>query len=335
MFIHAELSSRSRRGFTLIELLVSIAIIGLLIGIVLPAVQTARSAARATQCKNNLRQIGLATLLFHEMQGAFPPARLYPRPGDDDRLSCGGKEPSWLVRILPYIEQDNTFDEWDVYAEYAEQPNEAVERVQPLFVCPTRRTVAKALIPTSMVEQDVYYGCGCGPPLTVMIEKRGGAVGDYAGNHGDFTGGATGAPTDYWRGGNGTGIIISSRAICVEGAPVDWHDKVRTADVTDGLSNTFLAGEMHVPFGRLSETPENGAMYNGEDLAAFARIGGPGIPLARNMDDTSIPIRGFGSWHADVCHFVLADGSVRGVSNLIDTTVLGHLCHRSDGAAVE
>ncbi len=314
-------------GFTLVELLVVLAIIGILVSLLLPAVQAARESARMTECKNNLRQIGLATLMFHDVNGAFPPARLSSRPGGPPQYDCGGKEPSWLVRIMPFVEQTNQHRDWDLYDEYANHPAEVVGRVMKLYICPTRRGPDDARVPPSRTQ--VFYGCGCGGP--VFIERQGGAVGDYGGNHGDFTGGSTGAPTDYWRGGNGTGVIVSSRAKCENGEPVNWVDRVNSASILDGLSNTFLAGEMHIPVGKLSQPPENGAIYNGEDLPAFARIGGPGIPLAKHPRDTSIPIRGFGSWHPGVCQFVLADGSVRPIDNHINTLALQALCHRNDG----
>lgn len=158
----------------------------------------------------------------------------------------------------------------------------------------------------------------------------GGAVGDYGGNHGDFTGGTNGVETDYYLGGNGTGVIISSHARCRSGMPAGWIDKIRDKDLIDGASKTFLAGEMHIPLGRVAQVPENGPIYNGLDLPAFARIGGPGIPIARAPDDTLIPIIGFGSWHPGVCPFVLADGSVTSIDNFIDTEVLQSFCRRAD-----
>jgi prepilin-type processing-associated H-X9-DG protein len=100
--------------------------------------------------------------------------------------------------------------------------------------------------------------------------------------------------------------------------------------ILDGATNTFLAGEMHVPADRLAQIPENGPMYNGKDLPAFARIGGPGIPLAHGAEDRSLPIIGFGSWHPGYCPFVFADGSVRKIDNFVDTEVLGAYCHRAD-----
>ncbi len=81
-----------------------------------------------------------------------------------------------------------------------------------------------------------------------------GAVGDYGGNHGDLSPGSSGLPSDFNFGGNGTGTIISSRARCNSGLPMDWIDRVRQSDVTDGLSNTFVSGEMHVPMGKLRQS---------------------------------------------------------------------------------
>jgi hypothetical protein len=117
--------------------------------------------------------------------------------------------------------------------------------------------------------------------------------------------------------------------------PAGWLDKISLKNVVDGASNTYLAGEMHIPAGRLAEPPENGPIYNGKDLPASARIGGPGIPLARGPDDKLLSITGFGSWHAGYCPFVLCDGSVRNVDNLIDTEVLGSFCNRFDGEGAE
>lgn len=82
--------------------------------------------------------------------------------------------------------------------------------------------------------------------------------------------------------------------------------------------------------GRFAQVPENGPIYNGRDLTAFARIGGPGAPLARGAAD-NVEVIGFGSWHSGGCPFVLVDGSVRIVDPHVDTVVLGFLCHRADG----
>lgn len=102
------------------------------------------------------------------------------------------------------------------------------------------------------------------------------------------------------------------------------------ASISDGSSNTFLAGELHIPRDQINKQPYNGAIFNGEDVAAYSRVGGPGVPLLPpNME--SGPVFGFGSWHPGVCNFVMADGSTHAVALTLDTILLGDLCHRSDG----
>ncbi len=189
--------------------------------------------------------------------------------------------------------------------------------------------MAESVIHAGAFSVPVVYPCGCGGDQMVTLHS--GAVGDYGGNHGDYTGGGSGGTTDYYLGGNGTGMIISSRPLCRDGMPAGWIDKIRHKDLLDGASKTFLAGEMHIPLGRLAQIPENGPIYNGLDLPAFARVGAPGIPLARTPDDTDLPIIGFGSWHPGVCPFVFADGSVESIDNFIDTEVLREYCNRADG----
>lgn len=317
-------------GFTLVELLVVIAIIGGLIALLIPAIQAARESARTSQCHNNLRQLALATLNYEHSTSYFPPARLRSRDDWGDHSGCETTQPSWMVRILPYLESNNAFSRWNLYETYDFHDDATRDAVPPVFVCPSRRTVQEARIESGETELDVMYGCGCSG--SEMVQLTGGAVTDYGGNHGDFTGGSDDWMFAYWRGGNGTGIIISSEPVCGESGPVNWANRIQHKDIVDGASNTFLVGEMHIPFGRLAQVPENGPMYNGKDLPAFARIGGPEIPLARGPHDTSVPVIGFGSWHPDVCPFALADGSVRSIDNFTDGVVLQQLCRRDDHA---
>jgi prepilin-type N-terminal cleavage/methylation domain-containing protein len=324
--------NRLQFGFTLVELLVVIAIIGILVALLIPAVQSARESARATQCKSHLRQIGLGTLQFHDSRTAFPPARLMTRSFYEIR--CATTQATWLVYILPFLEETSQAARWDVNVKFEEHDDDVRSFVPVVYVCPTRRTVQEAFIESGTATTQIVYPCGCGGGETVKL--YGGGVGDYAGNHGDFTGGSFGAETDYFRGGNGTGVIISSRPMCrINAWPSGWTDRIRHKDLVDGASKTFLAGEMHIPAGRLAQVPENGPLYNGADLPASSRIGGPGIPIASGPLDTTVPVIGFGSWHPGVCPFVFADGSVHSIENLTDTEVLQSYCRRSDSGPVE
>lgn len=326
--------SRRRSGFTLIELLVVIALIGVLVALLVPAVQKVRAAAAAIMCRNNLKQIALATLHFHDHHGAFPPARIVPKPTgfEPPNLACGGSEGTWLVRILPYVEGNTIFQLWDLTLPYASQPVQARESLPSIFNCPARRSGAETLFPTQ-AGPAIVFPCGCTSPGATIVS---GASGDYAGNHGDLSPGSSGQPTDFFWGGNGTGVIISSRGLCENGLPTSWADKIRVRDIQDGTSQTFLVGEMHIPRGKLAHAPENLPSYDGTFFYASARVAGPGVPLGQGPDDTvgGMSAFAFGSWHAGICHFAFADGRVSSVSNQVSTQVLEALSNRHDGQVV-
>ncbi len=311
------------------ELLVVIAIIGVLISMLLPAVQQIRESARRTQCMNRLRQIGLATALFHDSYEAFPPARLYPKKDAVAPLDAGRNQPSWLVRILPFMDQQAFYNQWDLSESYTDQPEETVSHSLASFVCPSRRSIDNAQAPTQTENVLVTSPCGCGG--FIQIEVVGGATGDYAGNHGDLSPGSIGAATDYYYGGNGTGVIISSQAKENLDGTLTWLDKINYTSIADGSSNTVLAGELHVLPENLNTTPFNGPIYNGEELAAFTRVGGPGVPLLGMSDESPSLVFGFGSWHPGACNFVFTDGSTKSIANGIDTVTLGQICNRHDG----
>lgn len=317
-----------RCAFTLVELLVVVAIIGVLVAMLLPAAQAARESARRSQCVTHLQNVARATLLLHDAVLAFPPARLRTRDYTEENTGCETTQPSWLARLLPYVEEQAAAARWDANATFESHSDRTRQYAPSIYVCPSRRSISDALVKTGEYEQEFVYGCGCSS--TEVVTLIGGAAGDYAGNHGDFTGGANTPEYAYWLGGNGTGVIISSRPLCREGQVAGWIDKVRMKDLIDGASKTALAGEMHVPFDRLAHPPENGPMYNGRDLPAFARIGGVGVGIARGPADRTVPAIGFGSWHPGVCPMAMTDGSVRLVDNGIDSQTLQSMCRRND-----
>jgi prepilin-type N-terminal cleavage/methylation domain-containing protein len=329
------MATSSRKAFTLVELLVVISIIGMLVGLLLPAVQAAREAARRMQCTNNLHQIALAAHNFHDTFNAFPPGRIQPRPGDIAENSCGGSQPTWLVRILPFLEQTNMASQWDYSMPYADHPTQVRTATIANYCCPSRRSlseaIGKGLLLTSTTTI-IRLPCGCSYPVlgTSPVEVEG-SVGDYGGNHGDLSPGAVGLPTDFNNGGNGTGVIISSRGKCTSGKPTDWLDRIGMKSILDGTSNTLLAGEMHVPMGKLRVAPEDAFIFNGDSFYNFSRIGGPTLPIVGNPRAEGNALISFGSWHNGICNFAFSDGSVRALSSTTDTELLGNLCNRADG----
>ena len=135
-------TNRKHRGFTLIELLVVIAIIAILIALLLPAVQQAREAARRTQCKNNLKQIGLALHNYHDVNRAFPPGWV-PQLSSTGAVSNTRRSSwAWSVFILPYIDQAPLFNQLTqtpvpVYPNFPVLPGDDLDRNLAAFTCPS------------------------------------------------------------------------------------------------------------------------------------------------------------------------------------------------------
>ncbi len=121
-------------GFTLVELLVTIAIIGILIALLLPAVQAAREAARRTQCKSHLKQIGVALHNYHDSHRSFPPF-LINRSGSPSRIADVDKGANWLVFLLPYAEQQPLYDQWDFDIPANQNPGRSEEL--SIYKCPS------------------------------------------------------------------------------------------------------------------------------------------------------------------------------------------------------
>lgn len=198
----------SRQAFTLVELLVVIAIIGILIALLLPAVQAAREAARRTQCKNHLKQIGLAIHHYHDARGALPPGWLGDAP--DGPPGWG-----WAVAILPYMEENNLYDSGLARHLPIHDLANAGGRQHVLegFICPSDRGPPTFTIggPPGTEEN-----IDAGPPLFLVSRSN------YVGVFGTME--IEDSPDA------GDGLFF-------------FHSRLRLADVTDGLSSTLLVGE--------------------------------------------------------------------------------------------
>ncbi|MCX7424583.1 MAG: DUF1559 domain-containing protein [Planctomycetia bacterium] len=197
------MNARKTSGFTLVELLVVIAIIGILIALLLPAVQAAREAARRMQCSNNERQIGLGLLSYHDAQAAFP--------SDSGGVGTGW---SWSARILPYIECDAIHRRIDFsvnYNEVHEINNQAMRTFVATYLCPSA-------------------------PEPYLIKCCGALVAKYGVEHSaetNYSAVAThraSAEAYYARDPNGTGVMYLG-------------SKTKIGDISDGTSMTFLVAE--------------------------------------------------------------------------------------------
>ena len=306
-----------KKGFTLIELLVVIAIIAILIGLLLPAVQKVREAAARSTCQNNLKQMGLAVHNFQSTYGVFPPSRT-----KDLGLT-------WAVLILPYMEQENLYKQFDLTKQYYQQPTtngDPRTKEVKTFFCPSYPRTTK-------VSTAGDAGSGTHTP---------GSCADYntiSGSQERYTNPGTGPWVD-WRDGSGAnGMSKRSPNGTLMGEFNFNH-------ISDGTSNTFLIGEKHIPvkwFGLGMGTPSgnggDGSVYNGDHEWHFCRVAGPNYPLATGPTDSSASATSnyhsmFGSYHSGVVQFVFCDASVRALTPGIPTATLALLSQRDDGQVI-
>ena len=335
---------RHRAGFTLVELLVVIAIIGILIALLLPAVQAAREASRRSACQNNLRQIGLAAQNFHDSRKAFPPLR----------LAGGDGWATFWVMILPYVEQGSLATTWDLTKRYSQQTVQARQIQVPSYYCPSRRSSGLS------IAQNFYVTDASPPPAINSAEglqprfstanNASGATGDYAACVGDMRGTPNNPNAQNWFNTNSNGAIIigTPTPTVATNSPqtlvlTTWSLNVRFNDIRDGSTSTILAGEKHVPNGMFGNLKVgDGPIYSGAWSAFPGRIAGIEDPLARSATDITpsggivdgIYARKFGSWHPGVCQFVFCDGSVRALRTTIDLANLRRLAVRNDSEAI-
>lgn len=296
----------SRKGFTLVELLVVIAIIGVLIALLLPAVQQAREAARRMQCQNNLKQIGLA---LHNYHGTFNRLPL----GNNGIVNAAGTKYyghgwTWQASILPFLEQGALFDAVSGPDGYGQEtgstgsgkPTIVLETDVQVFWCPSQPDVRNGA---------QKYGDGDQP------SNYNGNMGTRIGNGNDncvCTGVSTLAEmkSEAWGCMNGNGVFF-----------VD--SKIRFEDVKDGLSSTIFVSEVVDTGGDVM-----GHYSGGCDRHAMFSGGADGNPPTEMTEyliaaEGNDPINGgaeeaAGSWHAGGAQFLMGDGSVRFMSENMD-----------------
>ena len=231
-----------RDGFTLVELLVVIAIIGILIGMLLPAVQSVREAARRTVCANNIRQVSLAVLNYESAHQQFPKNQIGPGVANGSG-SHGTGYYSWLVELLPNLEQGNLHNQFDLRINNGDGASYKLDASHP------NALAASTLVETFLCPSDT-------PNLNneIILGSANPAPGNYAGNAGwpSYATGYTGE-----RGASG----IYNGAIPLEhpSSPVSWHAKrIGMHSFSDGTSNTALLSERLIQSGNSASEIQNG-----------------------------------------------------------------------------
>jgi prepilin-type N-terminal cleavage/methylation domain-containing protein/prepilin-type processing-associated H-X9-DG protein len=322
---------RQRQAFTLIELIVVIAIIAVAVGLLLPAVQRVRESGIRLVCTNNLKQIGLAMHNYHDAQGSFPPGFVYTVPppkvphgggspggGDGGHGSVYDRPPlppfapledpgfGWATLILPYMEQQSLANQFDYRFPVESFTNlEPREQMLPSYVCPADSSAGVFEV-TNDLNRGVALAASC----------------SYAACFGTF--GNLGVSPD-----NGNGVFYR-------------NSKIRASDIQDGTSDTILVGERS---GTFALAPWVGVMTGGTvrttpGAPVYTSIVEPAPAMAlarvakRSLNNPYCEPYDFFTPHPNVCHFLFADGAVRGLALTIDITVLQALATRNGGEIV-
>jgi prepilin-type N-terminal cleavage/methylation domain-containing protein len=267
-------------AFTLVELLVVIAIIAILIGLLLPAVQSARDAARRAQCMNNLKQIGVALHVYHNQVGIFPPSIQFD--WGDTMTSSDALRPNWVIMILPMMEQKAIYDRFDFKLRISD-PNNRVPRGVPIpsMICPSDPNTERPFKGSSSGEGDNwargnYAANGCNGPTN----------GSYGSGYDVHcgTGSQPAATCPCWASSDRRGVM----GACVS---------LKLDQIKDGTSNTLLVAEVR---SGLHELDRRGSWAlgtaGGSALFWHGYSGDANGPNACN--DRSDDIRGCGSWYS-------------------------------------
>lgn len=296
MFCESFRSRSHRVGFTLVELLVVIAIIGVMVSLLLPAVQSAREAARRMTCQNNFKQIGIAIHNYHSAHGVFPPGWLGETHSGSPYVD-GTSGWGWASMILPQLEQAALYETLDFDRSVLSATND-VQRTEPLAIYRCPSDTGPSVWEINDRDSDT--------PLTTL------ATANYVGCFGTLE-------IDECE-----STPVGQRC---ESDGIFFHNsRLRFRDIQDGTSTTFMVGERT---SRLSMSTWVGNIANGED--SYARILGvgdhpPNYPGAHGED--------FSSLHPGGAQFLYADGRVQFVAENINELLYRAQCTRAGGEVV-
>jgi prepilin-type N-terminal cleavage/methylation domain-containing protein len=337
-------SRRGRHGFTLIELLVVIAIIAILIALLLPAVQQAREAARRSTCKNHLKQLGIGLHNFHETYGHFPMGaggRVCPR--SNPKCTSGYiRGTTWIVHILPNIDQAPVYDLYDFDQSYTAEVNNAVGNIKiPILYCPSGQDPenqrGRSANNSERTNDGVYnytthyYGI-MGPNLRSGSTNQ---TFNYKGTNYTYVVG-----NNTVNGAYATDGILQQYEDFPSGITTKFFARFR--DILDGPSNVLMVGERSRTIPTRPATidwrswvrGQNGGSGTTKNLhyainaPAWYNWNGTMSVSLNNFNDTPMA-----SNHPGGTHFLLGDGSVRFLSENIDYGTYLVLSSRSSGEA--
>jgi prepilin-type N-terminal cleavage/methylation domain-containing protein/prepilin-type processing-associated H-X9-DG protein len=306
--------ARNRKAFTLVELLVVIAIIGILVALLLPAVQAAREAARRMQCSNNLKQIGLAMHNYHGAKLTLP-------------FACGFTKQTgtWVAFLHPFIEQQNLYNTFNFNLALSDPANgPAVKTILPGYICPSDGNAANALVGGRI---QTYHNPDKSMGTWYVVSMGPCRDGTTDSNSCTFCSASPKVPSYCCQGSNYGSSGPEGNCPGLFGRT--WMTSTPFGEVSDGLSNTILAGE----------TIPKHCTYNGAYNQNFP-MAGTQIPI-NTMLETKDGVDsewwrgcGFKSKHNGGANFVMADGSVHFIGDTIDYKLFNEMGTRSGGEAI-